>query len=74
MSLNKVIIDSDNGLAPVWRQAITWTSDDLLSIQPLGTYSNEILIEIQTFSLMKMRFRMSSAKRWAFYLNLSVLT
>ena len=53
-SVKWVSIGSDNGLAPVWRQDITWTNADLLSIKPLGTYLSEIWIKIQSFSLMKM--------------------
>ena len=48
-SVNWVSIGSDNGLAPVRRQAITWTNADLLSIGPLGTYLSEIWIKIQSF-------------------------
>ena len=44
---------SDNGLSPVWRQAIIWTKDGVLLIKPLGTDSSEILTEIQTFSFEK---------------------
>ena len=36
--------------------------DGLLSIGPWGTYFNEILFEIQTFSLMKMHRKLLSAK------------
>ena len=32
LSFNWVIIDSGNGLAPIWCQAITWTNHDLVSI------------------------------------------
>ena len=38
-----IIISSGNGLAPVWRQAITWSSKDLSSIRPLETNLNDIL-------------------------------
>ena len=34
----------------------------ILSIRTLGTNFSEILIEIQTFSLKKIRLKMSSAK------------
>ena len=56
------IIDSDNGLSPGRRQAIIWTKAGILWIGPLGTNCSEILIRIQTFSLKKIRFKMSSAK------------
>ena len=60
MSVNEVIIDSDNGLLPDRRQAIIWTNAGILLIGPLGTNFNEILIEIYTFSFKKMHLKMSS--------------
>ena len=68
------IIDSDNGLSPGRRQAFIWTNDGILLIRPLGTNFSEILIEIQTFSLKKIRLKMSSAKCCSFRLSLNVLT
>ena len=68
------IIDSDNGLSPERRQAIIWTNAGILLIGPLGTNFSEILIEIQTFSLKKIRLKMSSAKCCSFRLGLNVLT
>ena len=59
---NLTIIGSDNGLSPERRQAIIWTNAGILLIGPLGTNFGEILIQIQTFSLKKMRLKMSSAK------------
>ena len=67
------IIGPDNGLAPERRQAIIWTSAGILLIGPLGTNFNEILIEIQTFSLKKICLKMSSAKCCSFRLGLNVL-
>ena len=67
------IIGSDNGLSPDRRQAIIWTNAGLLLIGPLGTNFGEIPIEILTFSLKKMRLKVSSAKRWPFCLGLNVL-
>ena len=67
------IISSDNGLSPGRRQAIIWTNDGILSIGPLGTNFSEILIEIQTLSLKKMRLKMSSAKCCPFRFGLNVL-
>ena len=32
MHADTPIIGSDNGLSPIWRQAIIWTNADLLSI------------------------------------------
>ena len=67
------IIASDNGLSPGRRQAIIWTNDGILFIEPLGTKFNEILIEIHKFLFMKMHLRMSSAKRRPFCLGPNVL-
>ena len=67
------IIGSDNGLSPGRRQAIIWTNAGILLIWPLGTNFNEILIEILTFSFMKMRLKVSSAKWRPFCLGLNVL-
>ena len=67
------IIGSDNGLSPDRHQAIIWTNAGLLLIGPLGTIFSEILIEILTFSLKKIRLKMSSAKCCSFRLGLDVL-
>ena len=68
------IIGSDNGLSPGRRQAIIRTNAGMLLIRPLGTNFNEMLIEILTFSFMKMRLKVSSAKWRPFCLGLNVLT
>ena len=68
------IIGSGNSLSPGRRQAIIWTNAGILSIRTSGTNFSEIVIEIQTFSLKKMRLKMSSAKRQPFCLGLNVLT
>ena len=68
------IIDSDNGLSPGRRQAIIWTNDVVLLIEPLGTKFSEILIGIQTFSLKRMHLKMSSAKWRPFCLGPYELT
>ena len=60
------IIGSDNGLSPERRQAIIWTNAGILLIGPLGTNFSEIWIDIQTFSLKKIRLKMSSAKCCSF--------
>ena len=60
--VNWVIISSGNGLAPVRRQAITWTNVGLLSIGLQGTNSSEIWIESLSFLFKKMHLKMSSAK------------
>ena len=39
----------DNGLLPVWHQAIIWTNPGLSLIEPLGTYLNEIWIKTPKF-------------------------
>ena len=49
-----VIIDSDNGLTPSWRQAIIWTNARILLIQTLQTNFSEILSKIHTFLFKKM--------------------
>ena len=67
------IIGSDNGLSPERRQAIIWTNAGMLLIRPLGANFREILIEIQTFSLKKIRLKMSAAKCCSFRLGLNVL-
>ena len=69
----QTIIGSDNGLSPERRQAIIWTNAGILLIGPLGTNFSAILIEIQTFSLKKIRLKMLSAKRCSFRLGLNVL-
>ena len=71
---NLTIIGSDNGLPPGRRQAIIWTNAGILSIGPFETNFNEIFIGIQTFSVKKMHFKMSSAKWRPFSLDLNVLT
>ena len=67
------IIGSDNGLSPGRRQAIIWTNVRILSIRPLATNFNELLIGIQTFSFTKMYLKMSSAKWRPYCLGLNVL-
>ena len=56
------VFGSDNGLSPIRRQAIIWTNAELLSIGPIGTNFNEILIKIQNFSLKKTHLKMASVK------------
>ena len=70
---NLTITGSDNGLSPHRRQAIIWTKARILLIRPLGTNFKEMLIEILTFSFMKMRLKVSSAKWRPFCLGLNVL-
>ena len=66
------IIGSDNGLLPGWRQAIIWTNAGIL-LRTLGINFNEMLIEILTFSFMKMSLKVSSAKWRPFCLGFNVL-
>ena len=66
------IVGSDNGLSPGRRQAIIWTNDGILLIEPLGTKFSEISIKIRTFSFNKMHLKMSSGNWWPFCLGLSV--
>ena len=49
-----------HGLLPVWRQAITWTNDDLLSAGAVGTNLIEILIIIQQYSFKEIHMEMSA--------------
>ena len=60
--VDRVSIDSDNGLTPIQSQTIIWTTAGLLSIGPLGTNSSGILIKIWTFSFEKMRLNILSVK------------
>ena len=69
---NVNIIGSDNDLAPGWCQAINWINDGILLIWTSGTNFIEISIEINTFSLNKMHFKISSGKWWPFCLGLNV--
>ena len=72
--MNQVSIGSDNGLAPIRRQAIILTYAGLLSTGTLPTNFTEILIKIQNFSFMKMHMKISSAKWRPFCLSLNELT
>ena len=71
---NLIIIGSDNGLSPGRRQATIRTNAGILLTEPLGTNFSENLIEIVTFSLTKMRLKVSSAKWRPFCPGLNVLT
>ena len=67
------IIGSDNGLSSEQHQAIICTNGGVLLIGPLGINFSEILIVIQTFSLKKLRLKLSSAKCCSFRLSLNEL-
>ena len=47
------IIGSDNGLSPIWRQAIIWPNAGILLIGPLGTNFSEILSKFIHFHSRK---------------------
>ena len=70
---NQTTIGSDDGLPPGRRQHIIWTDSVILLIGPLGTNFSEISIGILTFSLNKMRLRVSSVKWRPFGLGFTVL-
>ena len=67
------VVGSDNGLSPDRRQAIIWTNDGILSIEPLGTNFNGVLIKNHTFSFKKMHLKMLYGKWQPFCLGLNVL-
>ena len=71
-SVDYTIISSDNGLSSIWRQAIIWTNDDILSIRPYGTHVNEVLVEIRSFSFKKTHLKVASAKWRPFFLGFNV--
>ena len=50
MSESLAIIRSNNGLVPVWRQAIAWTNADYLKL----VIFSEMLIEAQSFRWKKI--------------------
>ena len=62
----------DNGLSPGRRQSIISNSAGILLIGTLGINLNEILLEINIFSL-KIRLKMSCVKLRIFRLRLNVL-
>ena len=72
-SITYAIIDSDNGLSPVRRQAIIWNNAGILLIGPVGTTLSEILIYIQTFSFKNIHSQVSSVKWRPFRLGLNAL-
>ena len=59
---------------PGLRQAIIWTNAEILLIGTLERRNvSEILIEIQTFPMKKMRLKISSVEYCSFHLGLIVL-
>ena len=69
----KTIFGSDNGLSPIWHQAITWTKAVLLWTGPLGTNFSEIGIKLPQLSFKKMSLKVVS-KWWPFVSAPNVLT
>ena len=67
-------IGSDNGLSFGRCQAIIWTNAGILLTGTLETNFTENFSEINTFSVIKMHLKMSSAKWGQFCLGLNVLT
>ena len=53
------VIISDNGLAPLWRQSITWINDCILSVRLWGIYCTEILFKIQKFPITEMPLKIT---------------
>ena len=68
-----IIIGSNNGLSPCRRQDIIGTNAGIVLIGPIVTNCSEMLIEIHTFSFKKIHLKMSSGKRWPFFLGLNML-
>ena len=64
---------SDNGLSPVWCQAIIRTNAGILLTGSSWTKFSEILLEIHTFSFTKGHFNISSVKWRPFRFSLNVL-
>ena len=70
---NLTNIVSDNGWSPSRCQAIIWTNAGILLIWPIGTYFNEILIEIHGISFTNINLKISPGKCRPFCLGLNVL-
>ena len=60
-SVNWANIGSDNGLSPVWCQAIIRSNAGLLSREPSGIYFSKLESEIWIFLYMTMNLKMLSA-------------
>ena len=54
--------------------AIAWTNDDILSIGTLEINLCEIILQIQIVCVVKICWKMLSAKQWPFCSGLDVLT
>ena len=69
--INKLtIIGLDNGLSPNQLQVIIWTNTGILLIGPLGINCSEILIEIHTFSYIRMHLKMYA--KWQPFVSASM--
>ena len=68
-----IIIGSDNGLSPGWRQVIIWSNAEIVLIRTSGTNFSETLSEIRTFSIEKMHLKMFSGNWRPFCFGLNVL-
>ena len=51
------LVTENNGLSPVWHQAIIWTNTDSTVNWTPGTKFSEIVIKIWTFSFKDMQFK-----------------
>ena len=65
MYLVLINIDSDNGLAPVWHQVISWTKAGLLFIGFPGTNFSEIAIKMQKIFIQEYYFENVACKMLA---------
>ena len=72
-SVNQATTSSYNGLSPVRRQNITEINSDLLTELQSGTNSSDIWIIIQSLSLKRINFNLTSAKCRPFCLCLNML-
>ena len=77
ISVNEIIIGSDNCLLPGQCQAIIWTNSGTLLIGPWGINFSEILIEINPFSFKKNTFEnvvciMTSISSWPQWVELYI--
>ena len=58
-----IIIGSESGLSPDWRQAIIQNNDGILLFGPLGRNFSEISVEIYSFSFENMPLKASGKWR-----------
>ena len=60
--INRVRIGSDDGLSPIWHQAIILSRVGLLSNGHVRTKFSEIVIKIENYSFTKMHLNILSVK------------